>query len=347
MQVRNKGQDLTKEIVDKVVGQIEKLGAETVNFGGNEPIYTNGLDIKKSLLPYIINQLTDLNITVGLTTSGLSAVNLEKHFNSEFIKLNDIDISIDSPIEEEHNNNRGRNVYKLAIDTLELCQKYNKDCSIVMCAMNWNFTTDRIAKLLELSKKYNANIRINMLKPTEKKHLEMMPSLEQIKDGYNYLVKHCKTLDMSDPVLAGSFDNTKVSGCSCGISSLRINSITADGKISVSPCVYMHNHKVGNLLTEDILDIINSDQFKQFSERKNNYRKIKGCENCKNLDICRGGCSAASYWYNFHKNNDNSMFNKDPYCIVKYENELNTPEFSEAKRLVHQNYLCTWIGKAK
>lgn len=44
MQVREKGQNLNKEIVDRVVDQIIKLGAETVNFGGNEPIYTNGLD---------------------------------------------------------------------------------------------------------------------------------------------------------------------------------------------------------------------------------------------------------------------------------------------------------------
>lgn len=45
--VRQKGKNLTKEIVDKVIEQIEKLNVETVNLGGNEPIFTNGLDVKK------------------------------------------------------------------------------------------------------------------------------------------------------------------------------------------------------------------------------------------------------------------------------------------------------------
>lgn len=45
--VRQKGKNLTKEIVDKVIEQIEKLNVETVNLGGNEPIFTNGLNVKK------------------------------------------------------------------------------------------------------------------------------------------------------------------------------------------------------------------------------------------------------------------------------------------------------------
>ena len=347
MQVREKSQDLTKEIVDKVVDQIVKLKAETVNFGGNEPIYTNGLDIKKSLLPYIINKLTEKNIKVGLTSSGLSVINLEKNYKKVFLKLNDIDISIDSPIEKEHNDNRGKSVFKLALEALELCNKYNIDCSIVMCAMNWNFTVDRISALCDLAQKYNANIRINMLKPTDKEHLKMMPSLEQVKEGYDYLVKRCVTIDMSDPVIAGNYNNDKIKGCSCGINSLRINSITPDGKIPVSPCVYMHHFKVGDLLTDDILNIVNDENFKKFQYRKDNYNKIKGCEDCDKVSVCRGGCAAAAYWYNYHKNNDNSMMNKDPYCIIDKPKSSIKPEFKEVKNLVHQDYLCTWIGQVK
>lgn len=347
MQVREKGQDLTEEIVDRVVDQIVKLGSETVNFGGNEPIYTNGLDVKKSLLPYIINKLTEKNIKVGLTSSGLSVINLEKYFKDEFLKLNDIDISIDSPIAEEHNNNRGKAVFTLAIKALELCNKYNIDRSIVMCAMNWNFTVDRIKALCDLAEKYNANIRINLLKPTDKKHLELMPSLEQLKEGFDYLITRCKTLDMSDPILAAFYNNDKVQGCSCGISSLRINSITPDGKIPVSPCVYMHHFQVGDLLTDDVLDIINDEKFKKFHYRKNNYDKIKGCENCNQASVCRGGCAASAYWYNYHQNGESNMLCKDPYCVInQFEKSVN-PEFKEVKNLVHQNYLCTWIGEVK
>ena len=58
MSVREKGQNLTKEIVDKVIEQVEKIGVETINLGGNEPIFTNGLKVQDSLLPYILKELS-------------------------------------------------------------------------------------------------------------------------------------------------------------------------------------------------------------------------------------------------------------------------------------------------
>lgn len=348
MQVREKGVNFSKDIADRIINQIVRLGAETVNLGGNEPIYTNGLNYKESLLPYIINEVTSKNLKIGITTSGLSSILLEKYFKEEFLKINDIDVSIDSPIKEEHDFNRGKKVFNYAIETLELCKKYNISCSIVMCAMNWNFTIDRISELIKLASEYDANIRINLLKPTDKKHIAIMPTKEQIYEGYKFLIKNCNVLDMSDPILAGVYENQKISGCSCGISSLRINSITPSGEVSVSPCVYMHHYKVGNILKDDILDIIKDKNFKEFENRKLNYEKIKGCETCSSSFICRGGCAAAAYWYNYYTNGERNMLSKDPYCISKnYKKIDNVVEYEETKTLVHQNYLCTWIGKPK
>ena len=78
---------------------------------------------------------------------------------------------------------------------------------------------------------------------------------------------------------------------------MRINSITPDGKIPVSPCVYMHDYRVGDLLKDDIFDIINSEQFKAFKTRKENYKNIEGCKDCDKAEICRGGCFAMAYTY--------------------------------------------------
>ena len=147
--VRQKGQNLTKEIVDKVIEQIEKLNVETVNLGGNEPIFTNGLDVKKSMLPYILKELNKRNIKVGITTAGISLITLKNVYPECLELLNDVDISFDSPYEKEHNENRGGDVYKYAIQALEICKKYNIESGIIMCAMNWNFTKDRIDALLE------------------------------------------------------------------------------------------------------------------------------------------------------------------------------------------------------
>lgn len=344
--VREKGANLSKEIVDKVIEEIMSVGAETINFGGNEPIFTNGLNIKKSFLPYIIDECTKKGLKIGITSAGPSIIALEKNYNDSFKKLNDIDISIDSPIPEEHNLNRGADVFDMAIESLNICNKYEIPHTLVMCAMKWNFTIDRISKLVDLAKKYNANIRINMFKPIEKRHIEMMPTIKQVIEGYDYLVEHCYTLDMSDPVLSAKYDNLLTSGCSCGINSLRINSITPEGEISVSPCVYMHHFKVGNILKEPLLKIIASDEFKKFNYRKENYSLIKGCENCSKGSICRGGCAASAYWYNYHKNGRKEILSKDPYCIIDEDSNIEA-SFKKGETLVHENYLCTWIGKAK
>lgn len=143
--VRQKGKNLTKEIVDKVIEQIEKLNVETVNLGGNEPIFTNGLDVKKSMLPYILKELNKRNIKVGITTAGISLIALKNTYPECLELLNDVDISFDSPFKKEHNENRGGDVYKYAIQALEICKEYNIESGIIMCAMNWNFTKDRIA----------------------------------------------------------------------------------------------------------------------------------------------------------------------------------------------------------
>lgn len=50
-------------------------------------------------------------MSVGLTTSGITALYLEKHFNKSFKTLNDIDVSLDSPYEDEHNENRGNKIF--------------------------------------------------------------------------------------------------------------------------------------------------------------------------------------------------------------------------------------------
>lgn len=347
MQVRKKGKNLNKKIVDRIIEQVKSIGAETINLGGNEPLYTNGLNPKKSLLPYIIDCATNNNLAIGITSAGPSIVGLEEFYPEYLKKINDIDVSIDSPIKFEHDQNRGAKVFDLAIKSLEICNKYDIPHTIVMCAMKWNFTLDRIKKLLELSKKYNANIRINMLKPTELKHLDMMPTKHQIEEGYNYLIKNCYTINISDPILSAEFSDSNASGCYCGINSLRINSITPDGKVSVSPCVYMHHFKVGNILIDDLSEIVKKKEFIAFVERKNKFHQIKECQGCKKLEICRGGCAAAAYWYHFYKTKEKSMYEKDPYCFFENGKSNIKTEYMHFQNLVHENYLCTWIGKLK
>ena len=300
MSSRKKGKDLDKKIIDKIISEIEKLVVETVNLGGNEPIFTNGLNAQQSLLPYIIEKLSNKKIKVGLTTSGITLLELEKYFPQSITLLNDVDISLDSPIEEEHNRNRGSNIYKDALKALELAKKLKISSTIVLCAMNWNFTEERIKKLVKLGRFYNSNIRINTLKPTEKKHLLLLATQRQLLEGFSLLMELCDSVDITDPILATVTKKRETKRCPCGRTSFRIHSITPEGKVPISPCVYLHDFKVGDLIKDNILDLIKSKEFQLFRKRNKNPEKIKDCFNCKFIDSCGGGCAAKAYLYNYH-----------------------------------------------
>ena len=131
---------------------------------------------------------------------------------------------------------------------------------------------------------------------------------------------------------------------------MRIHSITPDGKVPVSPCVYIHDYKVGNLLEDDLKDIIQSEPFKEFRRRNKNPDAIKECADCEMLKICGGGCAAKAYLWNYWKNNDYSIYRKEPNCYRDYNKEINISDYEFKNldnNLVHMDYLCTWIGKPK
>ncbi|WP_217653560.1 radical SAM/SPASM domain-containing protein [Seinonella peptonophila] len=350
MSARKKGMDFSPEIVDRVIDQVYKNGAKTINLGGNEPLYTNGINPKNSLLPYIIRRLTEKGIDVGLTTSGITLTYLAKYHPEEFMLLNDIDISIDSPYEEEHNENRGANIFPIATKALELCRDHDKDFTIVTCAMSWNFTEDRIRALVDMARKYGSNVRINPFKPIESKHMATKLEPDQYYQGFSLLMSLCDNLDMTEPTLAGITKLKQSKRCPCGRKSFRIHSITPDGKIPVSPCVYLHDYKVGNLVEDELYDIIRSPQFKTFRRRNKHPEYISGCEGCEILSICGGGCAARSYLYNLHQNGGRSLFSRDPYCPKTINPETVfpvNPNMPDDVHLVHQDYLCTWIGRPK
>ncbi|MBI3671805.1 radical SAM protein [Candidatus Azambacteria bacterium] len=351
--VRNKGRDLTKEDIDRIVSQLVSINIRTVNLGGNEPIFTNGPNPKNTLLPYIIRSIYDAGIIVGLTTAGVTLTHLEKVYPETLSFLNDIDISLDSPFPDEHNKNRGAILYNHALKALEICNDYGINHTIVMCGMKWNLSERHIDELVRVAKKNNAFVRINFIKPTEQSHINDLPDVMTYLKAAQRLLSKCEAVEMSEPIIS-SISNFPSHGCPCGTKSFRIHSITPDGKVPVSPCVYAHDYKVGDLLKDELQDIIRSIPFQVFRNRRKRPYNIEKCNDCNYIESCRGGCTSRAYLVNKFSNGGESDINvPDPYCIKDLDNNM-LPEFVKIDQLdqkdiilVHRDYLCTLILKPK
>ena len=198
--------------------------------------------------------------------------------------------------------------------------------------------------MLEVAREYDAEIRINPLKPTENHHKNLFQTTEQFYSTFNYLIKNTNPVVLGEPLLAASC-NYRGDGCPCGITSMRINSKTPEGKVPVTPCVYLHAFKFGDLLTQDIFEIVNSEPFQTM--RKRNKKIPRQCKNldCEFIDSCRGGCAARAFLIN------GTVESPDPYCIkIAQAKGIAIPEFPKKSPYhegvrVHENYLCTYIGK--
>lgn len=350
MSAREKGMDFSLEIVDRIIGQLAANNVETVNLGGNEPLFTNGPNPGNTLLPRIVHGLADAGILVGLTTSGITLIHLERDHPKALSRLNDIDVSFDSPYPDEHNANRGAPLYKQALRALDICQDYGIAHTVIMCAMGWNFTPDRIDALVQLTREHDAHIRINPLKPVEPQHMESALPAEQYYAGFSRLMQRCSPVDLGEPPLAAVTQFSGAAGCPCGRTSFRIHSITPAGEIPVSPCVYLHDYKVGNLVVDELYDIVRSPQFRTFRRRNAHPEVVEGCQGCPLLASCRGGCAGRSYLHHAHTTGRRSLFVRDPYCPTEQapaDGFPTDPQLPTDQRLVHMDYLCTWIGKPK
>lgn len=335
---------LTKNEIDTVIDKLAKFNIETLNLGGNEPIFTNGKNITKTMLPYIIKKITDIGIKIGITTNGITASYLYKHHRNIFRLVNDWDVSFDSPFKNEHDKNRSIKIYDLAIKTLEIFTKENIPKAIVYCLMNWNCDLPHLSALLKLAKRRKAEIRINSLRPVLSEHIHLFPTPLQFYESFNYLIKNTSSIIVSEPLIA-ALCGIKVKGCPCGTFSMRIISKTKDGRVPVTPCVYLNSFAVGNILKEKIETICNSKLFKEIKNRNEKLPVFCREVNCEYSEVCRGGCAARAFLVSGDLNKP------DPYCpkVLKQKgiDILDFPKIQVEKSgtRVHENYLCTWAGK--
>jgi radical SAM protein with 4Fe4S-binding SPASM domain len=338
-------QFLTPAEVEHIVDQLVSLKVETVNLGGNEPIYTHGADIRATMLPFIIQRLDEAGIAVGFTTNGITFDYLWHHHRETLMKVNDIDFSLDSPFRQEHDEHRGAKLFQMVIQGIQRCVAMGIDCSVITVGLRTTLNQEYLSAFLQLTKLLGAEFRINSLKPIDSALKAEMPTMEQFYEGFAFLLRHTNCVTLGESCLTALVSAGAV-GCPCGHYSFRINSKGPDGKIPISPCVYVHDFRAGDLLTQDVHDIIRSPQFVAYRSRRQMLPRACKEANCSFLEHCRGGCAARAYL------TYGDMEARDPYCpqafidqhsdwASRFPNDL---EIAHDGVRVHDNYLCTWIG---
>lgn len=338
--VRTGGQPLLASDVIKILDKLINIKISSINLGGNEPIFTHGSNAEDTLLPFIIAEIKKRGILVGITTNGTSLLLLNKLYPKEFNMVDDWDISLDSPFPHEHNNNREKNLFNVAEKALKLAEKLNKKHSVIYCLMNWNCTPKHAKALSKITRKYNADLRINLLKPINDSLVKMRPSYNQIHNFFLclddfYKVKHSNDIATLTP------KSNVVHNCPCGKYSFSISAKKVDGTIQITPCVYMQKMSIGNILEDNLQDIFRSPLFMLYQTHKIGDKSRCYEFECKYINECLGGCLS----YAILTGQKDSI---DPRCPLLNHNIFEC-FFEKSEQMpedhVHSNYLCTWIGE--
>ncbi|MFC1755274.1 radical SAM/SPASM domain-containing protein [Thermoproteota archaeon] len=323
--------ELTLEEAIEVVDKLKDLGVKTINYGTGE----SGLvrDFWK-----LVEYANSRDIVQGFTTGGWS-VN-EQSIDKVKKYLNDVDVSIDYANEKEHNEFRGSDkAWSQAINALDLLKENDVEFGIVACITAKNCHQENLDGLLELSKKYDCDLRVNWFRPTGrgKSASDLKLSVEQVNETFIYLLENSVATAIPDPYFAALLGINKREGCPCGKDSFRV---TPNG--SVVPCVYFTKEMTApNVLENDFENILTSEPFEAI-----NNRGLDFCSDCEHMKNCRGGCASRAYL------ESGSMDEPDAFCYKKAgltENPFKDVEFSYQPQgvKVHDNYLCTIILKAK
>ena len=247
-------------------------------------------------------------IRQALTTNGSLAYITRNDIRKKKILtecIDEIDVSLDFGEQNLHNYYRGNpNAYSWALETLEYCNKYGKDPTIVMLGIDDTLTENNLSKIFEIAKVYNAKVRINLYRPVDLKSKIKPVSFEKIECLFHWINRNQIFLSVSDPLFSSLHFENYVKRDPSGISSVRI---IQNGDIFPSTYLLSPELKMGNIKDFEFSKINNNiirNMIKQIS-------LPLFCEDCPIHDSCGGGVLDRRYlWYG-------SFEECDPYCPAK------------------------------
>ncbi|MEM4332147.1 MAG: radical SAM protein [Candidatus Micrarchaeia archaeon] len=305
---------------------------ESINYGTGE----NVLD--KTWWKLFEFCATETGILQGLTTNG-SLAKFVQHV--ELIKkLNDVDVSIDFGESKLHDNFRGfKGAWKLAVDTLDLCNSNSISRTIVTVAMNINFNENNMELILKLASEYNSNIRINILRPTYPGLKKYVVEPLQFYKVMKWLLQNTYVVSISDVLFSSILRENKYKGDFVGKSSMRI---LENGEITPSTYLIDATWRTSNIFTDNI-----SLRAFKFEILEKNPVPVR-CTKCSLASQCMGGTIDRRILWG------RTLLERDPYCpslnniALNYFDDINIVyDVSKNNTFVHEDYLPTIILKPR
>lgn len=325
--------ELTTEERRKVINELYDAGVVSIAFSGGEPL------MRRDFYE-IANMASSKGIYVALASNGTL---ITKEIAKKLVEagVHYIEISLDSTIPEVHDSFRGvKGAFEKTMEGIKNCVDVGIYTCIATTITKLNFKN--VKDVIALAEEVGANrcIFFNFipegrgkdivdldLTPEEREEvlkqltmsamerkIEILSTAPQFA-RVNLQFSEGKVIAPTHFYIGGSSNALRVlaefiGGCGAGrlYCALQPNG-------DVTPCVFMRNLIVGNIIKEDFLDIWqNNEVMKLLRDRS----KLKGhCKNCEYKFVC-GGCRARALAY------FDDIMGPDPGCInnIQYYNTL-------------------------
>lgn len=302
--------NLTTSQWKKIISDLASWGVFQIGFTGGEPT------LRKDLVE-LAQHVTNQGCVFNLTTNGW---NLNKNLIKKLVEagMRQCQVSLDSHIEEIHNELRGKYSYQRVLKSIKFMQEEGVAVGIdcVVSKKNINTMLEFINWIKEKNIPYLTLIKLKKGSLPLENYLSLVFDYQE----YSQLLKQiCKRAENQNPNITLDcggvsnlqgvaekkvFLNFPVAGCPVGH---HLICVAPNGDIFPCAALLEKEFCLGNFFHGDIKAIWRDNVFlKQMRLIKQNIRGK--CKSCERIDICRGGCRGITY--SIKKN----ILDADPTC---------------------------------
>ena len=221
----------------------------------------------------IVAFLSQKGIKLSIASNGYSLMTMPEVSLKSF---NDVEVSIDFPMQNEQDGFRGPGNWDLVHRAMERCQKLGIEVSILSTLMRSNF--DQMDKMVTLARTNGVNLRVNAYQAVKSDVFRL--DYDQFWEGYQRLFSEGLVVSCSEPVVRARMGMGPAHS-PCGHHSVRINP-----RGQIVPCVYWpvaleKTIEIGDLKA-NTADVLTSPLFTLAR-----YEPAAAAD-C----LCRGGCAS-------------------------------------------------------